>query len=166
VDRAARLLERQGPPRAKIPGCQTRDRPVPGAVGLRDQEDLDRLARRLGNGAALAPAVATHLANTYGARAEAVIRDAAPEDLAPLCPPLPFVWAEVDFNVLDEQALTLEDFFARRTQLLLRDPQGCLEVADAVADRMGALLGWDDATRRTQVAALADEVDATVRCRG
>lgn len=165
VDQAARLLERDGRPGPKIPGCQTRDRPLPGAASIRDQADLDGLAARLADREKLTPAVATHLANTYGSRAEEVIRSAAPGDLELLCPPLPYVWAELDYNVRMEHAQTLEDFYARRTQLLLRDPQGCLKTAAPVAARMGELLGWDDETRQAQESALAEEVRDTLRCR-
>jgi glycerol-3-phosphate dehydrogenase len=165
VDRAARLLVRDGRTGPRIPACQTRDRPLPGAVSIRGQEDLDGLATRLADREKLSPAVATHLANTYGCRAEEVIRSTAPGDLEPLCPPLPYVWAELDYSVKVEHAQTLEDFFARRTQLLLRDPEGCLKVASPVAERMGELLGWDDEIRQSQESAMAEEVRDTVRCR-
>ena len=165
VDRAAVLLQRERGPGLVIPTCQTRDRPLPGAVSIRDQADLDDLAARLAERDKLPTEVATHLANTYGIRAEEVIRSAAPGDLELLCPPLPYIWAELDYNVREEQAQTLEDFFARRTQLLLRDPDGCVNVAEAAATRMGDLLGWDDNIRAAQKSALVDEVADTLRCR-
>jgi len=165
VDHAVRLLKRGGWPGPKIPGCQTRDRPLPGAASVGDQADLDRLAARLADHEGLPQAVAAHLANTYGSLAQEVIRSAAPGDLELICPPLPYVWTEVDYTVRVEHALTLEDFYARRTQLLLRDPEGCLKTVAAVAARMGELLGWDDETRQAQESALAEEVRATLRCR-
>ncbi len=169
VDQAARILATKPRPGhadgPKIASCQTRDRSLPGAVGIRDQTDLDDLAARLTDRDNLPPVVATHLANTYGCRAEELLRSAAPEDLQLLCPPLPYVWAEIDYNVRTEHARTLVDFFARRTQLLLRDPEGCLKVASLTAERMGDLLGWDDETRQAQESALGREVRDTLRCR-
>jgi len=165
VDQAALLLRREGKPGPGIPVSTTRDRPLPGARSMRDQADLDALASRLARDEKLPAAVATHLANTYGSRAEAVIKSAAPGDLEPLCAPHPYVWAELDFAVRQEHAQTLEDFFARRTQLLLRDPEACLKLAGAAAARMGALLDWDDKTREAQEADLVREVTDTLRCR-
>ncbi len=164
VDQAARLLQRRSH-HASIPASATRDRPLPGAVSIGGQADLDALASELADRFKLSPAVATHLANTYGSRAEDVLRDAPNHALEPLRPQLPYIWAELDYNVRTEHAQTLEDFFARRTQLLLRDPEGCQKVAAAVAARMGELLQWDDDTRSTQESALAAEVRATLACR-
>jgi glycerol-3-phosphate dehydrogenase len=166
VDQAVRILARDDQDGPTISACQTRDRPLPGAIAMADQADLDALAAHLTDGANLPPAVATHLANTYGCRAKEVLRGAAPEDLELLCPPLPYVWAELNYNVRVEHARTLVDFFARRTQLLLRDPKGCLNLAPAVAERMGELLGWDAETRQAQESTLAAEVHDTLRCQG
>ncbi|MFH2005774.1 MAG: glycerol-3-phosphate dehydrogenase/oxidase [bacterium] len=166
VDRAVTTLRRSGELPAKVQRCQTRNRPLPGAVGLRGRNDLDAIASRLTAREQLTPAVATHLAHTYGARAQAVVECAQDaDDLLPLCPPLPYVWAEVDFSVQQEQSCTLEDFFARRTQLSLRDPEGCLDVAGEVATRMGHLLRWDDEQTRAAVEAFLAEVRRTLQCR-
>jgi len=166
VDRAVTMLRRSGKLTTKLQRCQTRSRPLPGARGLHGREELDAIASRLSDQEQLPPAIATHLANTYGTRAQAVVdsaRDA--DDLQPLCPPLPYVWAEVDFSVREEQSCTLEDFFARRTQLTLRDPEGCLKVAGEVAARLGRLLEWDDTQTQSALEAFEVEVRRTLHCR-
>ena len=52
---------------------------------------------------------------------------------------------EVDHAVESEMAIHLVDVLERRLRLLLFDPARGLDVADAVAARMAAALGWDAA---------------------
>jgi glycerol-3-phosphate dehydrogenase len=61
---------------------------------------------------------------------------------ARLDPELPFILAQVDVAVDEEQALTLEDTLGRRLQLLLKARDQGLSAAHKVAERMGEKLGW------------------------
>ena len=67
-------------------------------------------------------AVAKHLATTYGARAPSVVARVKPKPALGerLDPELPYVLAQVDVAVDEEQALTVEDVLGRRVPLLLR----------------------------------------------
>lgn len=73
--------------------------------------------------------------------------------LAPLGPGVPAVRGEVRLAVEREMALTLADFMDRRGALLLFSPGFGLAGMDAAAAVMGELLGWDDARRRSEMAA-------------
>jgi len=59
--------------------------------------------------------------------------------------------AEVDYNVNQEMAMTLEDVLERRTRLLLWD-LGCgLSVAEGVSKTMAQLLAWDEGRREREL---------------
>lgn len=73
--------------------------------------------------------------------------------LEPLDPELPALRAEVRHAVEREMAATLIDAMDRRTALLLFSPDHGLAGAEAAAEIMAALLGWDDARRTAEVAA-------------
>ena len=55
---------------------------------------------------------------------------------------LPYIWAELDHAVEEEMVVKLRDFMRRRTQLEIRDLYRSLEIAPAVGERMGRLMGW------------------------
>lgn len=166
VDRAVKLLRRSKRLTRQVSSCRTGSRPLPGAVGLTTgQTDLAAISARLEKEGLPLP-LARHLAGTYGVRAPAVlggVHEAA--DREPVCPSLPVIWAEVEHAVVAEQAARIEDVVARRTQLLLRAPEATLEAAPEIAARMGALLGWDDARRDTEMEALTALVRGTLGCR-
>jgi glycerol-3-phosphate dehydrogenase len=126
----------------------------------RTEDDLlpgarDDRPRRSGD-----PKVDAHLASLYGSRASDVIalaRDDA--DLqAPLCEHHRGIAAEVVHAVRSEWARTLGDVLLRRTLLGLESCQG-LDCLDAIAERMGSVLGWDDARRREETARYRAEIE-------
>ena len=59
--------------------------------------------------------------------------------------------AEVRHAVKAEGALTLEDFWVRRSARARFDKQGGLADLEATADIMGQLLEWTDAQKAQQV---------------
>ena len=104
-----------------------------------------------------------HLAGLYGSRASDVIAiarvDGAHASLRePLCAHHHGIAAEVVHAVRKEWARTLGDVLLRRTLLGLEECQG-LDCLDAVAERMGAILGWDDARRREEMARYRAEIE-------
>lgn len=156
------------------PPCATDDRPLPGAADLLPAErELDPLtsvilALRGAGVSAIDPQVARHLAHHYGVRAlrmgERLQREQAqaavanPVDGAPastdrLDPDLPYLYAEVDLAVTEDQAQRLEDVLARRLPVLLRARDQGLGCAEAVAARMGRSLGWTAEHTADEVAA-------------
>ena len=63
---------------------------------------------------------------------------------------LPYIWAELPHAMEFEQALTADDFLARRTWLIYDAPHRGAEVLDEVVRRMGDALGWDEARRQRE----------------
>jgi glycerol-3-phosphate dehydrogenase len=74
-----------------------------------------------------------------------------PELNVPLHPKYPFTYAEIQWAVQEEMAMTLEDVLARRIRLLFLDVQAALEVAPKVAQFMTVLLKKDDIWRQMEL---------------
>ncbi len=74
----------------------------------------------------------------------------------PLHAALPYIKAEVIWAARHEMACTVEDVLARRTRALFLNARAALAMASAVADLMSSELGWDEITRREQLAAFRD----------
>jgi glycerol-3-phosphate dehydrogenase len=96
----------------------------------------------------------------YGARQALIERMAlADPDLArPLLKGEPVLWAQVDFGVRYEGVRTAADLLLRRTALGYRDGHA-LEVAGAVAGRIAALLGRDEAAAEADFRAYQEAVE-------
>jgi glycerol-3-phosphate dehydrogenase len=134
--------------------CVTMRRHVRGGVGLGRAVTPESVADKLAARAGIPADVALNLALTYGSRATELLpylgRDRASQQ--PLDPEFAYVWAQLDYAVETEMAATVDDFLGRRVPLLLMSRDQGLGVAAEVAKRMGALLGWDLATRERQLA--------------
>ena len=144
TDAVMAKLERRG-------RASTDDVPLPGAR----QADSD---------AALPPNVTagtvSYLASVYGSRASRVLEliGEDPGLAAPLCPHHHGVVAEVTHAVHREWARTIGDVLLRRTMLGITACQG-LDCVEAIAGRVGALLGWDDTRQREEVARYRHEIE-------
>jgi glycerol-3-phosphate dehydrogenase len=150
---AAEVVERAGKQLGELAPCGTADRPLPGAAGAvyaAGYAGVTRLQEELAAEGSVDGAVAKQLASTYGARAPAVVARVKADVSAGrrLDPELPYIEAQVDVAVDEEQALSVEDVLGRRIQLLLRGRDQGLGCAERVAKRMASKLGWDEA--RTQ----------------
>ncbi|HZQ78079.1 MAG TPA: glycerol-3-phosphate dehydrogenase/oxidase [Acidimicrobiia bacterium] len=146
VDEAVRVIRRERP--VRVPDSRSGSTPLFGADGY---EELigSGAAERLG----LAPDVLGHLAGRFGGHARAVaamVRE-RPELGERLVPGLPYLKAEAVYAVRYEMALTLEDVLSRRTRALLLDAAASAGSAAAVAELIGAELGWSDQERARQV---------------
>jgi glycerol-3-phosphate dehydrogenase len=100
------------------------------------------------------------LVTTYGRRARAVL-DAArriPGGTERLCKNAPEIAAQLHWAVEGELAVSLQDLLLRRTGIGTGPCLG-LDCAPAIAQRMGALLGW---TGR-RIEAEIDAYEGTVR---
>lgn len=135
-----------------------------GAAGRGDTERalLPGAGAPIGDRAAalgLPPPVIANLTTVYGSIGAAVLDLVAsdPSLAEPLCPHEPTIAAELAYVIRDEWAVTLGDALLRRTGLGLR-PCQALECVDAIADRMGALQGWDSARRAAEAAAYRREL--------
>ncbi len=147
----------------------TKHRPLPGAINVEpaDLEGVAAIGRQLMRDHALDLDTATHLCGVYGARApELGAMIAADRALGErIDHELPYVWAEVDFAATRDLARTVDDVLARRVPLLLVSRDQGLGVADRVADRLAAILGWSPAMRGKLLAAYGAEVALSRRWR-
>jgi len=149
------------------PPCRTASTTLPGG-------DLDRFERYRQAAAAaleeswgLSRQAALHLPDTYGTEYLKVLAYArhSPDLLQPLAPDVPVLAAEAIYAVEEEMALTLEDFMARRTELMLFEPQHGLEAAGRAADLMGEALGWDRHQRNEEMERYRQAVAAMIAFR-
>jgi glycerol-3-phosphate dehydrogenase len=164
---AAEVVEAAAAQLGSIAECSTDERPLPGGQGVDGYPGVQRIAEGLGADHLVDAQVAKHLAGTYGARAPSVlerVRGAAALG-ARLDPELPYVLAQVDVAVEEEQAMSLEDVLGRRVPLLLRARDQGLAATEKVAARMGELLGWSAAQREASAAHYRDVVARTRRFR-
>jgi len=136
VNRAIEILHDRGFKSAVRP-CQTRTRPLPGAGKA-----------RLGS-VDLAPDIAAHLGETYGARADQVLAlVAADASLGRrLDPELPHVAAELLFAIRSDLACEVEDVLRRRVPLALFSKTNGLSVAEKTADLLASERGWSEQRR-------------------
>jgi glycerol-3-phosphate dehydrogenase len=149
VDSASRGLSRYSPSR-------TADEVLPGARAV-------DLAARPGD-VALDAATRAHLTSIYGARAREVLdlSRADPSLASPLCPHHRGIEAEIVHAVQTEWAQSLGDVLLRRNALGLSACQA-LDCVERVADRMGLVLGWDQARRHREIEAYRREVEGMRR---
>lgn len=152
VDRAARRLGGTRPSR-------TADLPLLGADGYpamwRDRADL---ARRHG----VPVGVVEHLLERYGTLTLDLLAliDADPLLASPLAGAPEYLAAEVAYAARAEGALHLEDVLTRRTRISFETSHRGLESAEHTAELMGAVLGWDAATRSREVEHYRARVEA------
>ena len=134
--------------------CVTMRRHLRGGVGMGKSVTPEALGERLAARTGVPADVALNLALTYGGRAlelsSILGRDRSLHER--LDPEFGYVWAQLDYAVETEMATTVDDFLGRRVPLLLMSRDQGLSVAPEVARRMGALLGWDNATRARMLA--------------
>jgi glycerol-3-phosphate dehydrogenase len=157
---AADAIDRAGDdlPRRVAPSCTDRV-PLLGADGyfaLRNQ--VDSLATEYG----LHPHRIRALLGRYGSLLRDVLdpgRD-APALLEPVPAAPEYLLAEIRYAVTAEGALHLEDVLTRRTRISIEYPHRGVDCAEVVADLIAELLGWDGATRATEVGSYVARVQA------
>jgi glycerol-3-phosphate dehydrogenase len=151
VDRVVRQeAQRLGGAR---PPCRTASTALPGGDLNRFERYREAAAAPLEESWGVPRQAAFHLVETYGTEYLKVLAYArkSPDLLQPLAPDVPVLAAEVIYAVEEEMALSLEDFMARRTELLLFEPQHGLEAAGRAATLMGEALGWGRRQRQEEV---------------
>jgi glycerol-3-phosphate dehydrogenase len=88
----------------------------------------------------------------YGSRFDAVLDLVAQRGTGGrLHPDLPWLGVQVDFAVEHEWARTVEDVLRRRLPIALGPHRRDASITRKVAERMGALLGWDAEAREDSV---------------
>jgi len=142
--------------------CSTAELPLPGG----DVEGFEIYAEgavaALEEGWGLPPAVASRLVRTYGTEHVKILAYGLRDKrlLEPLASGSAVLRAEALYAAEEEMAVTLEDFLARRTDLMLFDRDRGLHVAPLVVRLMGSVVGWGWRGRREQLRRYREAVAA------
>jgi glycerol-3-phosphate dehydrogenase len=144
VDVATSALSQRVPP-----SCTERT-PLVGAPGYQGfWNRRETLARESG----LHVARIEHMLGRYGSRIEELL--AMIEDRPELGDPLPgaesYLKVEIAYAASHESALHLDDALTRRTRISIETFDRGIEACPHVADLMGEILGWDEATREREI---------------
>ncbi|MDP9115982.1 MAG: glycerol-3-phosphate dehydrogenase/oxidase [Actinomycetota bacterium] len=136
-------------PRGVAPSCTDRV-PLLGADGyfaMRNQ--VDALAGEYG----LHPYRVRHVLDRYGSMIRDVLDPGLSDrSLLATVPGAPdYLMAEIRYAVSHEGALHVEDVLTRRTRISIEYPHRGVESSRAVADLIGAILGWDGETTAAEV---------------
>ena len=151
VDRAVTRLEKfEGVLRPLAHQCVTESIQL---AGGRLARPLDEEASRTANEFGIEVSTARHLIDTYGGNYRVVLEltGEASGLKSVLLDGLPQIEAEVVYAVRYEMALTIEDFFARRTRIKLLSRDHGRTAAARVAQLLGRELGWTEAETQSKV---------------
>ncbi len=75
---------------------------------------------------------------------------------------LPYIWAEVQYALEQEMAMTVADVLARRTHILLESRENGLQVAPEVAAWLGKFFDWDKRAVEKDLRAYEEQVGLTL----
>jgi glycerol-3-phosphate dehydrogenase len=146
VDRVAARLNR-----GDVPRCRTATTPLIGGhpIPVEERHAWQAQAQSLGlDGTQFDALIAM-----YGSRCDELMALIAKRGLGGrLHPELPWVGAQVDFAVEQELARSVDDVLRRRLPIALGPYRHDESIIRNVAERMGALLNWDAATRDDHIA--------------
>jgi glycerol-3-phosphate dehydrogenase len=161
VDAAIELL----PPEvtATLQACRTTHLPLPGATDLPSRaRPLEQLEQLLVQREGLEPAVAHHLASSYGSDAAAVAARCRqePDGWQPVLTGLPWTWGELAWLTDQEMPYDLIDLCVRRTPLYYTAGDSLLAVAGQLALRLTGWLGPAAPPPQAMVDALASYIAA------
>jgi len=153
-DLVDRVLEKEGKRFGwSATPCRTADSPLPGGHLAGFERFAEATASALVETWGLPRPAADRLVRTYGTEYVKVLGYALPDRrlLRPLAPGGPVLRVEAVYAAAEEMALTLDDFMARRTDLMLFDHNHGLDAASEAARLMAKVLRWDWRQRRLQV---------------
>jgi glycerol-3-phosphate dehydrogenase len=153
-DLVDQLIEREGRRHGwQAKPCRAAAKPLVGGGLGQLTRYVESVAPALEEGWGLSPGLARRLVETYGTEHTRVLSYALRERdlLEPLRPGCDVLRAEALYAAEEEMALTLEDFMARRSTLMLFSPDRGLGVAEEAARLMGQALKWGRSERRRQV---------------
>lgn len=102
-----------------------------------------------------------HLLENYGSECWNILKiiENHPEESRQVCPHHPHVYAEIIHAIKNEQAVTLSDWFQRRTQIAFLPCQGKYCVL-ATADKFGEILHWSPDVKQREIKNFSKENDA------
>ena len=130
----------------------THEVPLVGAEGLRV---FQRQARALGARYGWDRKRMDHLLHRYGSLLGEIVDlcDATPDLAKPLEHAPAYIGAEVVYAASHEGALHLDDILMHRTRLNYEQADKGVGALDEIADLVAPVLGWDAATRATEIEA-------------
>ncbi len=137
----------------------TKDLPLAGAEGFaQTRARADAVGARHGWDAARM----RHLLGRYGSLLDELtaLVDERPDLAAPLAAAPAYTRAEAVYAVTHEGALHLDDVLMHRTRLNHEQADRGVGTLEEIADLVGPLLGWDEATRAREVEAYRERVAA------
>lgn len=149
VDAAAKILGNQL-------DCKTKTHPLVGGKFFQ-KNNFEKLMQQVG----IEQDIAIHLNQKYGDRAENVLQllEQNQRFAERIHSQFPYIQAEVVYSVREEMAVTLRDFFARRTRLEFLDWNATLQSIERVAEIMANELGWSEALRKQNVIAYQNLIE-------
>lgn len=138
--------------RATVLPSITTDVPLVGAEGLKV---VQRQARAIAARYGWDRPRMDHLLHRYGSLLHELtdLVDERPELAEPLQHAPAYIGAEVLYAVTHEGALHLDDVMMHRTRLNYEQADKGVGALDEIADLVGPVLGWDDATRAAEIEA-------------
>jgi glycerol-3-phosphate dehydrogenase len=144
VDAAARNLD------WGVPESCTDRTPLVGAPGFRA---LHNQRARLASESGLHVVWIEHLLRRYGSRIHELLALVAqrPELGRPIEGAVDYLAVEAAYAASHEGALHLDDVLTRRTHVSIETWDRGVAAAEPVAQLLGEVLGWDDATRRREI---------------
>ncbi|WP_018117790.1 glycerol-3-phosphate dehydrogenase/oxidase [Corynebacterium mastitidis] len=103
-----------------------------------------------------------HLLGRYGSLYEEVLAPAAEDKdlLSPLPAAEGYLKAEALYAVTHEGALHLEDVLGRRLRVSMEYAHRGLDSAEAVADLIAPVLGWDEAAKKKEIETFRGRIEA------
>ena len=131
-------------------------------AGGRLARPLDEEASRTANEFEIEVSTALHLIDTYGGNYRAVLELTRVTSglKSILIEGLPQIEAEVIYAARYEMAVTIEDFFARRTRIKLLSRDGGRAAASRVAQLLSQELGWKETETQRKLAEFLQESSA------
>lgn len=96
-----------------------------------------------------------HLIVNYGSSFWDILAliQSSPQEAVQICAFHPHLYAEISYVIQHEQATSLKDWFERRTNIAYLPCQGRY-CAQAVCEKFGQLLVWDEATKQKELDSL------------
>ncbi|MEG3616026.1 glycerol-3-phosphate dehydrogenase/oxidase [Isoptericola haloaureus] len=133
--------------------------PLVGAVGL---SAVRRQARSWAQRYGWSPAMVDHLLHRYGSALRELVTlcEEDPSLAEPLEHAPAYLRAEIHYAVSHEGALHLEDLLVRRTRLVYEVADKGRAALPEIADVVAPLLGWDDATKQSEIDSYTARADA------
>ena len=130
----------------KLKPCMTKKVPLHGGEAI----DADTAA--LASKYSLALSQINRLISTYGSAYPALFQlmDNNPDEKKPICSKHPHLLAEVTYAIKMEKALSLEDWYMRRTSIAYTECQG-IDCLKTVASHFAKLLQWDEKRLQNEI---------------